>query len=184
MRFQILRIALRRLFKVDAGLFEISKKEIRASQHQEIEIPRCRIEAHRRPHQRYGRGRLSGKCPDTRHQGVAVGKRWIERQGSLQMLQRLLVLAPLRMNVRERPIGFRNVRVDLVCGARQLARTIEPLRPELSSGASLGEKNVKAQPLVDALNCSGNEVATFDMTPDLAPGSTLHRRKPYDRKAG
>src|SRR5882762_2901429 len=31
MRFQILRIALLRLFEVDAGLFEISKKEIRAS---------------------------------------------------------------------------------------------------------------------------------------------------------
>src|SRR5258708_10221061 len=203
------------------------------------------------------------------------------------MLQRLLVLAPLRMNVRERAIGFRNVRVDLVCGARQLERalqrsglvgrpliavvgrvgqrkarirarerlvevdrapehlpcgfiprflahqqrglsllevlvgwevarmalrhpaqlgfaylrrqhadylraelvldgeevgqgTIEPLRPELSSAGLLGEKNVQAQALVDALNCSGNEVATFGLTPDLAPGSTLHRRKPYD----
>src|SRR5882724_7422976 len=67
MRFQILWIALRRLFKVYTGLFEISEKEIRASQHQEIEIPRCRIEAHGRAHQRYGRGRLSGKCLDTRH---------------------------------------------------------------------------------------------------------------------
>jgi len=31
MRFQILRIALRRLFKVDTSLFEVSKEEIRAS---------------------------------------------------------------------------------------------------------------------------------------------------------
>src|SRR6266853_36500 len=169
------------------------------------------------------------------------------------MLQRLLVLAPLRMNVRECPIGFRNVRVDLVCGARQLERlvvadrapehqpcgfvprflpheqrglsllevlvglkvarmalrhpaqlgfayfrrqhadylraelvldgeevgqrTIEPLRPELSSAGLLGEKNVQAQPLVDALNRSGNEVA--GMARSLAPGSTFHRRKPY-----
>src|SRR2546423_1852052 len=100
------------------------------------------------------------------------------------MLQRLLVFAPLRMNVRECPIGFRNVRVDFVCGARQLERTIQPLRPELSSAALLGEKNVQAQPLVDALNRSGNEIATLSMTPNLAPGSTLHRRKPYDRKAG
>src|SRR5258708_38051052 len=59
MRFQILRIALRRLFKVYSSLLEISKKEIRASQHQEIEIPRCPIKAHPRPHQRYGRCHLS-----------------------------------------------------------------------------------------------------------------------------
>ena len=203
------------------------------------------------------------------------------------MLQRLLVFASLRMNVRECPIGFRNVRVDFVCGARQLERTlqrssrvgrplialigrvgqrkarirtreslvevdrapehlpcgfiprflpheqrglsllellvglevarmalrhpaqlgfadfrrqhaddlraelvldgeevgqrtIEPLRPELSSGTLLGEKNVQAQPFFDALNCSGNEVATFGTARNLAPGSTVHWRKPYD----
>ena len=41
------------------------------------------------------------------------------------MLQRVLVFAPLRMNVREGPIGFRNVRVDFVRGARQLERTLQ-----------------------------------------------------------
>src|SRR5438445_10761069 len=73
---------------------------------------------------------------------------------------------------------------ELVLDGEEVGQgTIEPLRPELSSGALLGEKNVQAQAFVDALNCSGNEVAALGVTPDLAPGSTLHRRKPYDRKA-
>src|SRR5213592_2068758 len=74
-----------------------------------------------------------------------------------------------------------DLRAEFVLNGEEIGqRTIKPLRPELSSSGLLGEKNVQAQAFVDALNCSGNEVATFSMSRNLAPGSTLHWRKPYN----
>src|SRR6266571_6659910 len=72
-------------------------------------------------------------------------------------------------------------RTELVLDGEEVGqRTIKPLRPELSSRRSLGEKNVHAQPFVDALDCSGNEVATFSMPRSLARRSTFHWRKADD----
>src|SRR5258708_17413409 len=110
------------------------------------------------------------------------------KQRGLSLLEVLVGLKVARMALRHpAQFGFADfrrqhaddLRAELVLDGEEVGqRTIEPLRPELSSAALLGEKNVQAQALVDALNCSGNEVATFGMTPDLAPGPTLHRRKP------
>src|SRR5882762_111706 len=115
-------------------------------------------------------------------------------QRGLSLLEVLVGLKVARMALRHpAQLGFADFRrqhaddfrTELVLDGEEVGqRTIEPLRPELSSAALLGEKNVQAQALVDALNRSGNEVATLGPTPDLAPGSNLHRRKPYDRKAG
>ena len=74
-----------------------------------------------------------------------------------------------------------NLWAELVLDGEEVGqRTIKPLRPKLSSGGLLDEKNVHTQAFVEALNCSGNEVATFGTARNLAPGSTVHRRKPYD----
>src|SRR5439155_10957936 len=111
-------------------------------------------------------------------------------QRGLSLLEVLVGLEVARMALRHpAQLGFAyfrrqhadDLRAELVLDGEEVGqRTIEPLRPELSSCTLLGEKNVQAQPFVYALNCSGNEVATFSMTRNLAPGSTLHWRMPYD----